>query len=76
MSRYTIANRSRRICWPKGKGFVAKKTQGLCVCESEEHEDGVGAGAKNLMQQGISHSETNGYVSGSTSTEVHQRQRK
>jgi hypothetical protein len=24
--RYTIANRSRRICCPKGKGFVAKKT--------------------------------------------------
>jgi hypothetical protein len=32
--RYTIVNRSRRICCRKGKGLVAKKTHGpVCMRE-------------------------------------------
>jgi hypothetical protein len=33
--RYTIVNRSCRICCRKGKGLVSKKTHGP-VCEIEE----------------------------------------
>jgi len=41
--RNTIGHKSRRICY-KGKVSVAKKPMNLCACDSEECEDGVGAG--------------------------------
>ena len=47
--RYTIVNRSHRICFHKGTGLVVKKNVWTCVdntsSETEDHEHGVGAGA-------------------------------
>ena len=47
--RYTIVNRSHRICFRKDKGLVVKKTMNLCVSESEEYEDGVGPGVNSTL---------------------------
>jgi hypothetical protein len=54
--RYTIVNRSRRICYHQGptgpdrvKVWLGKKPMDMCVCESEEHEHGVGAGANTTL---------------------------
>jgi hypothetical protein len=45
--RYTIVNRSPRICCHKDKGLVAQKNP--CECEIEEHEHGVGAGVNTTQ---------------------------
>jgi hypothetical protein len=48
LSRYTIVNRSRRICHT-GKGLVAKKNMNLCACECEGPETGVGVGVSTTL---------------------------
>jgi hypothetical protein len=48
--RYTIVNRSPRNWIPEGDRFgCEKKPMDLCVFESEEREDGVGAGANTTL---------------------------
>jgi hypothetical protein len=47
--RYTIVNRSHRICCHKVKGLVPKKPMDLCVFESEDHECGVGVGVNTAL---------------------------
>ena len=55
--RYTIVNRSRRICCRRGKVWLQKKPMDLCACESEEHEHGVGAGVDTTLLSDIHYSQ-------------------
>ncbi len=50
--RYTIVNRSRRIC-RQGKGLVVKKPMDLCGRESEDHDHGVGSGVNVIIMSDV-----------------------